>query len=187
MGSGIYSGQSIMRSIPSLPLRVLCILFLLSIATACGPIVKTFNLKECAPVYGNWCGEKYPLTGHDPRPVDSWDRACRTHDKCYDSGESKRVCDDDFVHQLKSLSFSIPAPQAMHNAHSWFEEDGWVGGHFNLATELWALEADCEGGDGYRARFTCVISPVYGCPYNDPGRAGMPCHCGYYYGFVVEE
>lgn len=159
--------------------RVL-ILFACFSLYGCGQTLHSVGLASCAPVYGNWCGENYPLTGYEPDTVDSWDEACMVHDKCYESGKSKSACDRQFVQKLERLSRRRLAPQEMANAHSWFRRDGWVGGFISLKSEAWAAGADCKGGDGRRARFYCQ-TPFGSCPISagvGPGQPGYPCNCG---------
>jgi len=157
------------------------------ILAGCTSVGYKVGLAKCAPVYGNWCGENYPLAGHDPPAVDAWDRACRAHDKCYEISENRMSCDDEFTRELRRLSVSTLAPRELHNAHSWFTRDGWVGGNIGLSAELWSLSARCEGGDGRPARFFCQyyaggfqeLSQSIG-----PGREGMPCAGGF--GYIVQ-
>lgn len=57
--------------------------------------------------YGCWCGNNFPLPTEDPRPVDAWDRACRSHDLCYRrNGRNSRVCDARFLDDLTRLYYS---------------------------------------------------------------------------------
>ena len=165
-------------------------LFLVSVlSTGCSSIAYKMGVADCAPVYGNWCGENYPLTGYDPRPVDTWDRACMRHDKCYDDGTSKEVCDREFIAELEELSYKRLAPQRIHNAHSVFRKDGFVGGWVGFGHEFWAAGATCEGGDGVRAQFFCALNYYNSCPLSQtfgPGRAGMRCNCRGYPGTIVE-
>jgi len=54
------------------------------------------------PVYGNWCGPGRPPKGKNPRPIDTLDRGCRAHDKCYDKrGNHKCSCDKEFLSYIK--------------------------------------------------------------------------------------
>lgn len=155
------------------------VLFLGYLSSACTQVAYDVGLASCAPVYGNWCGENYPLTGNDPPPVDVWDEACRAHDMCYDSGRNKRSCDRQFQEELEDLSYDYLAPQAMANAHSWFKKDGQLVGFINLGSELRAATASCEGGDGREAVFYCQT--YYGAcelsSYDGPGQPGGPCNC----------
>lgn len=156
----------------------------------CVQLAYKFGVKPCAPVYGNWCGENYPLTRNDPDEVDDWDSACRTHDKCYESNSDKRSCNLRFSRELERLSRTRLAPQAMANAHSWFTEDGQVFAFVSIGTEAWAAGAACEGGDGRIARFycqtnfgTCWLSASVG-----PGQQGQyRCHCGGVPGRIGED
>ncbi|MES9856903.1 MAG: hypothetical protein ABW166_09910 [Sedimenticola sp.] len=178
-----------MNTCSLIKLKAIALLTLLA-ASGCSTVLHPIGGAECAPVYGNWCGENYPLTGFEPRPVDAWDRACRKHDKCYESGKSKDYCDEYFVAELEELSYQHLAPQEMHNAHSWFRKDGWLGGGINLLDEAWSISASCEGGDGRAAEFYCALNQFNGCwlnPTISPGRAGMPCSCGMYPGIIVEK
>lgn len=149
--------------------------------SGCIPAMHKMGLTECAPVYGNWCGESYPLAGNDPQPVDSWDRACRTHDRCYgDENKSKTTCDREFLNELEYLSQSRLAPQRMHNAYSFFRKDGQITGWVRFTDEFWSITASCEGGDGERAQFYCAQYGNYGCPLHPdsgPGYAGLRCTC----------
>ena len=81
-----------MFKLPPFSINIL-ILFVSIQFSGCTSVAYKTVLKECAHVYGNWCGENYPLTGYNPSTVDSWDSACRSHDQCYDSVESKSSCD----------------------------------------------------------------------------------------------
>ena len=174
------------------------VLFLVFVS-GCAPLGYKIGLADCAPVYGNWCGENYPLPGNNPPPVDGWDEACRDHDKCYEGGRRKSACDERFVEDLNDLASRGPVPQRMRNAHSWFREDGYFEGHINFLDELWAISADCEGGDGEETEFYCVNPynlynpydqnyPYYKCALRTgSGRAGTPCRCGRYQGVIFEE
>jgi hypothetical protein len=146
---------------------------------SCAQAAKSIGVKKCAPVYGNWCGENYPLAGYDPTPVDSWDQACRRHDKCYDSDQDRRSCDREFRREIERLSRGRIAPQAMANAHSWFTPDGVLVGFESLSTSVWALNASCKGGDGEKAEFFCQTN--FGACYLSstagPGQPGSICHC----------
>ena len=147
------------------------------------------GLKDCAPVYGNWCGENYPHEGANPPAVDSWDAACRNHDKCYGKGISEELCDLEFVAELEKLSREQLAPRRMHNAHSWFRRDGFLGGSIKVEDEFWAAGASCKGGDGRAALFYCVTL-MGGCPLNPHyggGHEGLPCFCGPVRGQIVER
>jgi hypothetical protein len=164
-------------------------IFSFCLLAACAQALYGPGFKSCAPVYGNWCGENYPLTGFDPEPVDSWDRACRTHDLCYDSGKNKKSCDSKFRRTIRELSHDRLAPQAMANAYSWFTSDGYFQGFESFSTSVWAMTASCEGGDGKRAKFycqsafgVCRLSASAG-----PGQQGYPCHCGGAPGRILED
>ena len=168
---------------------VVCLLVLFG--SGCTSAGYKLGLASCAPVYGNWCGENYPLSGYDPRPVDAWDSACRTHDKCYDSGGSRAACDRALVRELEELSRERMAPIRMYNAHSWFRQDGSVVAWLQFTDEFWGMTASCKGGDGKRARFACQVGPMMGqrCDLSasaGPGHQGVACHCGPYWGRVVE-
>ncbi len=174
----------------NLPQNAFLILTTTSLISGCTSVLHTAGLTDCAPVYGNWCGENYPTTGYNPRAVDEWDRACRRHDKCYDSGRDNEYCDRRFIRELEILSYEQLAPQEMHNAYSWFRKDGNVGGWSNFGDEIWSLSASCKGGDGRPAEFYCVINQFNGCtldPEFGPGRSGMRCNCGGFPGLIVER
>ena len=70
------------------------------------------NIKEsdlAFPVYGNYCGPKYPPQGTNPVPIDSVDIACKNHDKCYEQyGYFDKLCDSEIINELKSTSPSTP-------------------------------------------------------------------------------
>ena len=155
----------------------------------CAQAAYELGMASCAPVYGNWCGENYPTEGYDPRPVDSWDRACRAHDRCYESGASKKSCDREFLSDLQRLSQSRIAPQSMVNADSWFRDDGWFSGFQSASSAMWAASADCEGGDGVRAQFFCQTG-VGACPLTSGsipgGYPGYPCQCNGWPGRIGE-
>ena len=168
------------------------VLFLVFVS-GCAPLGYKIGLADCAPVYGNWCGENYPLPGNNPPPVDGWDRACRDHDKCYEGGRRKSACDERFVEDLNDLASRIPIPQRMHNALSWFREDGNFWGRTRFSDVYWAFSADCKGGDGEEAQFYCVSYVQY-YPYyfkcdvsTGRGLDGMPCRCNGYQGVIFEE
>lgn len=161
----------------------------LSIICSCSSIGYKAGLADCAPVYGNWCGENYPSHGYNPRPVDAWDNACRNHDKCYDRDENKEYCDRKFVEELEYLSRYQLAPTEMYNAHSWFLPDGWFGGNSNLSDEIWSIGASCEGGDGRATQFSCLVNQFTSCNLNPKmgaGRAGLYCNCNGFTGVIVE-
>lgn len=170
-------------------------MYLVSICTlpvvfGCASIAYKTGMAECAPVYGNWCGENYPLPGYNPNPVDLWDQACRDHDKCYDSGNSKAACDNQFLGDLERLSDQRLAPQRMYNAYSWFRKSGQIEGWFKFSDEAWGVFADCRGGDGRAATFFCAIDAYTECqldPTASRGRAGMPCTCNGDSGIIVER
>lgn len=151
------------------------------IVTGCTELSYKMGIADCAPAYGNWCGENYPTTGFTPRPVDTWDRACRAHDLCYDAGGDKLACDREFLDDLERAARSRIIPQAMLNAHSWFTNDGHFGGFQSVHSMFWAASADCDGGDGESAKFFCQT--IYGpCPLSPTaipgGRQGMwACQC----------
>ncbi|GEM_PF-4527320 len=166
------------------------ILFILFFLGGCTSMAYKVGFAECAPVYGNWCGENYPLPGYDPPTVDEWDSACRDHDKCYGSSEEKRKCDRKLVKELERLSYEQLAPLRMHNAYSWFRRDGYVGGWVQFTDEIWGASADCKGGDGREAKFYCALNPYFSCPLDSsdgPGHAGMFCPCNGYTGIIVEK
>lgn len=168
---------------------VLILFILLSIITGCTSIAYKAGLKDCAPVYGSWCGENYPNNGANPYPVDDWDNACRAHDKCYDSGQSKQSCDADFIYRLEFLSYNQLAPQDMYNAYDYFKKDGYVSGWFNLAGEFSDALKECDGSDGKPSMFLCQTQ-MGACPLNPnsgPGRAGMACNCSGYLGVIIEQ
>lgn len=170
--------------------RALCsILFFSCFSAACTQLFYDLGPASCAPVYGNWCGENYPLDGYDPPTVDDWDEACRSHDLCYDSGKNKKYCDRQFQEELEDLSRDYLAPQAMANAHSWFKPDGQLIGFISLDSELWAMSASCKGGDGREAEFFCQTN--YGAcrlsAYDGPGQQGYPCRCGGAPGWIGEQ
>ena len=170
--------------------RHLAIVAVCGMASACTSVGHKIGMTKCAPVYGNWCGEDYPLKGFNPRPIDNWDRACRDHDKCYESGASKSECDSRLVSQLERLSHRQLAPQRIHNAHSFFSSYGYKEGWFQFADEAWGLHANCEGGDGRAAEFYCVLNAWNSCPLVStagPGRAGMLCNCAGFPGRIVER
>ena len=147
------------------------------------------GLKDCAPVYGNWCGKNYPHKGENPPAVDKWDAACRSHDRCYENGTKKDLCDRRFVATLERLGREQLVPLRMYNAHSWFRKDGWVAAVFRAQDEIWAAGASCKGGDGCPARFACSTAWNW-CPLNPNrggGHAGMPCYCNGVPGLIVEE
>jgi len=171
-------------------LLVLLVTITSLITSSCSSIIYKTGIGKCAPVYGNWCGENYPSEGSNPRPVDAWDRACRSHDRCYDSGKGKEVCDNKLVKKLERLSRTRLSPIRMHNAHSWFLEDGFLGGYFNFKDEAWGTFASCEGGDGIKAEFYCAVNAFNGCRLrasDGPGWAGQPCNCRGYPGVIVEN
>ena len=148
------------------------------------------GLKDCAPVYGNWCGKDYPHAGEDPPAVDRWDAACRSHDRCIVAGKSKDLCDRLFVAELEKLNRQQLAPRRMLNAHSWFYRDGFLGGTIKVQDEIWAAGASCKGGDGRAAQFSCVSWGGVVCPLNPRrgvGTEGMPCTCNGIPGQVAEQ
>lgn len=54
------------------------------------------------PIYGNWCGPGRPPKGKNPPAIDTLDRGCRAHDKCYDKrGYHKCSCDREFLSYIK--------------------------------------------------------------------------------------
>lgn len=168
-------------------LVVICIL---PVVSGCTSLAYRTGIANCAPVYGNWCGENYPLFGYKPQPVDAWDEACRDHDRCYDRGEAQSTCDDEFLGDLERLSDQQLAPRRMHNAYSWFRRDGRVEGWIKFSDEAWGILADCRGGDGRAAEFYCAVGGRIECelgPTSGPGRAGMPCTCNGNSGIIVEH
>ncbi|MCY4229130.1 MAG: hypothetical protein OXF20_15860 [Gammaproteobacteria bacterium] len=173
--------------------RVVLVISLIFLS-GCVPAMHKMGLTKCAPVYGNYCGENYPLAGYEPTPVDSWDQACQAHDRCYGDGyKSKTYCDREFLDELEYLSQDRLIPQRMLNAHSYFRKDGRIEGWVQFIHEGWSLTASCEGGDGARAQFYCVQNNYDRCWLDSdsgPGRAGLPCNClGYPLnsGIIFEE
>lgn len=172
------------------PKMYLVVISILPVVAGCTSFAYQTGMADCAPVYGNWCGENYPLTGYNPQPVDAWDEACRDHDKCYDSGKGKATCDDEFLRDLERLSEQRLAPRRMYNVYSWFRRDGRVEGWFKFSDETWGVLADCRGGDGRAAEFYCAINARAECeldPTERPGRAGMACTCNGDSGIIVEH
>src|SRR5262245_19289128 len=112
--------------------------------SSCTSILYKMNVVDCAPVYGNWCGENYPISGYDPDPVDEWDSACRDHDHCYGSSQDKRSCDDELLEEFERLSYQQLTPQRMYNAYEWFKRNGYVGGWVEFTNETWGLIASCK-------------------------------------------
>src|SRR5262245_18962988 len=160
--------------------------------TSCVELAKKIGLAECAPAYGNWCGENYPLTGFDPEAVDDWDEACRDHDQCYDDHPDgdRDGCDREFRRELVHLSRSEMVPQALINAHDWFTDDGHFQGFQSLSSAIWAATASCEGGDGRAAEFSCQTQAgpcALSSYWRGGGSQGMPCHCGGWPGVVMEN
>jgi len=58
---------------------------------------------KCMPLYGNWCGVGYPVTGFPP-PIDAFDAACMRHDFCIADSGSELPCDVAFVGELHSVA-----------------------------------------------------------------------------------
>ena len=166
------------------------LLVIWTLLNGCTSVFYKLGILECGPVYGNWCGENYPLAGNDPAPVDSWDRACRAHDRCYEEGKKSRdSCDSAFIRELSRLSRTRLAPQRMHNAYSYFQRDGRIDGWIQFVDEVWGFSASCKGGDGEGAQFFCQSNFAV-CPLNPdmgPGRAGFPCICRGLPGLIVER
>jgi|GEM_PF-6043171 len=94
------------------------IAFLLSLLTACSSTPtntaktnssdtptdsKGFSLK----IYGNWCGPNHPIRkpgATDPKVVDYLDRACKSHDLCYEkNGYFNCVCDMKLVGDIQQI------------------------------------------------------------------------------------
>ncbi len=145
-----------------LPIMV-CLVFFL---TSCAHIGYELGMAKCAPVYGNWCGEDYPLDGYNPEPVDVWDGFCRDHDKCYEEAGNmnfnKEQCDKEFVYKIRQESLKRRfIPIAIRNAHEFFRK-GRYGDNklFKIPGRDfgWSMGADCRGGDGEAALF-CVYGP----------------------------
>jgi hypothetical protein len=171
-------------------MRALIVCLLVLLAPGCTSVGYKVGIADCAPVYGNWCGENYPIAGYNPRAVDEWDAACRTHDRCYDGNGSRAACDRALVRELESLSRERLSPSRMYNAHSWFRRDGSIVAWLQFTDEWWGMFASCKGGDGRAARFGCAVGWGAGCELDaddGPGRAGMPCTCGFYRGVIVER
>ena len=155
-------------------------LFSLALLTACGTTSGgEAGDDSCSPVYGNWCGKNYPLTGYDPRAVDVWDRACRTHDRCYeDKGFGSKRCDREFVSRLRTLwRGGYPVPHQMGNADSWFVEDGWLNIFVSVRDLGHYWFADCKGGDGEAMMF-CYPQVGPPCEIDAAVGRGQPCWCG---------
>lgn len=61
------------------------------------------------PVYGNYCGPKYPPAGSTPVPVDEVDNACKKHDGCYEeNGYFNQECDRQIIADLKMIKPKTP-------------------------------------------------------------------------------
>jgi hypothetical protein len=52
--------------------------------------------------HGEWCGPNVPRKGHNPKPIDELDRACRRHDKAYERG-FVRGADAQFVRDTAKI------------------------------------------------------------------------------------
>ncbi|MGC5326030.1 phospholipase A2 family protein [Brevibacillus sp. SYSU BS000544] len=62
--------------------------------------VQTRRTEEGFCLYGRWCGLNCSGPG---KPIDSVDRCCMKHDKCYDKyGKFNLSCDKKFMKCLKS-------------------------------------------------------------------------------------
>jgi len=182
-------------------IKILIVLAMSAIFLAsCAPSLYKVGEKKCGPVYGNWCGENYPLAGFNPPAVDNWDRACRAHDHCYESGEPKKSCDKAFVSEVERLAEEQMVPQEMMNAHAWFREGSMFktdnqrfipsGTDFpsgaitppevHTLHQAWGIIASCQGGDGAAAQFKCFVNSSVSCPIDPrsrPGKLGMTCSC----------
>lgn len=90
------------------------------------------------PQYGCWCGGGFPPPNEDPRPIDDWDYACRTHDRCYDRrGMDNEYCDRGFALKLDQLYLAkgyIPA-QLQAAFHYYYSKltPGYAGIWINIA------------------------------------------------------
>ena len=52
-------------------------------------------------VHGNWCGPGVPAPGTTPPPIDSLDRICKTHDRCYlNKGYLDCSCDQELMNGI---------------------------------------------------------------------------------------
>ncbi len=175
-----------------------CILYAIFafLTSGCAQALYPVGLKDCAPVYGSWCGEGYPNVG-DPDPVDSWDDACRSHDLCYEeAGDNKReklACDDEFIEELDDLAnYDFPIPVEMRNARSWFAKRNtgqlyiWV----PAKDMAWSMAADCDGSDGRAAKFCDVGNFYCEMAYDMPEYSRCVCPTqfgGYIEGSVIES
>jgi len=85
-------------------------LFILTILVANCSQIKNVDQSDLAfPVYGNYCGPKYPPEGTSPTPLDSVDTACKNHDKCYERyGYFDKMCDGNIIKELKNIKPSTP-------------------------------------------------------------------------------
>ncbi len=134
----------------------------------------------CQPIYGNWCGKGYPADDYmdSARPVDVWDRACRTHDRCYDraKGADSAIdkCDRELVQELSGIARrGVPVPRQMSNAYNFFHDNlpyrqVWV----SVSDLFDARNLDCRGTEGRAAEF-CQ------CPGFWYQTDGNPCVCGH--------
>ena len=85
------------------------IILALLILQACSNLnVKDLEEKNF-PVYGNYCGPKYPPKGYFPLAINKVDSACKKHDHCYEvKGYFNRQCDLEIIADLKTTKTSTP-------------------------------------------------------------------------------
>jgi len=175
----------------SIPSRLILPMLSLTIFASC----TIPGVRNCAPVYGNWCGKGYPAHGSNPDPIDEWDGACKAHDECYaGKGSGDKTCDREFVATLHRLSTHLPVPHQMIGAESYFRPGLFPGKYAVITVEdlvKYAFQS-CEGSEPaphagspsipYGGTCCTQLGP---CSSEGVAPLGISCWCNTFYGPVV--
>lgn len=112
---------------------------------------KSLSLK----IYGNWCGPNHPMRkpgAADPKVVDYIDRACETHDLCYEKkGYFNCECDNQLLGSISSIEQQVRQSRATPTTSIYGPES-----LASAATQLYFSLPLCTGD---QFMFKAAVSP----------------------------